>query len=557
MKNHEFTKSEIATYLRDFNNVLIYACFNQNVSFCEIFKYYLMQDGRVQYGIEDYYFEMISIYEMLLVSKILTMFYDSSFGYLNDYHINSFTIPENIFVDKKDKSRFSKKQIIKNIRNAFNHNDNLDHDLVRFLRINENNEEKIKVEIFLKNTKPIPFHIILDIGQLLNITFEIEKANTLILVSYRSTQPILINSFNSFQTLDNIYLRKFYSRKKLTDEQKELLCKHIDDGKKTKNFESFFLANGMEYKDFNFFTDQKLKVKEDLKYWESMGVMGNDVIEHLLNKVMPISIVKDRTLTMNFILSDSYMRNGNNTIFEIVNDSKKVVLNKKCDENSPLWLYVQLFGIDDNILYEAIDFDDLISITNSIYFGYLFDTLVTDDNIIINDTQTIQREKIRDSFVHMRWFKGIKECFKLFDWENGIDNEFNPHSANFFRANIRYVDMLKCSEKYFNSSVKSCYIDLPIHFRKSKSRNGIESITGISFIKNNSYYYIDLSIEEKPCELLICDETQIQRQATQEERDIFINELNNLTKEEKEANFILIQKIKESLISSPAIEKLK
>ena len=435
MITHEFTKNEIAIYLRDFNKVIMYAGNNQNVSFYKIFEYHVATDGRVQYLSKDYYYEMISIYEILLASKILTIYYDNCFTYLLDSHINSLNIPEDIFVNKKDAHRFSKKQIIKYIRNAFNHNDN--NDLLKFLRVYENNVEKIKVEILLKNTRPIPFHIILDVNQLIAIAFENQNANTFQFLFGYLTQPTSINSSNAIRTLDNVYLRKFYSRKKISDEQKRRLIKPIINGKKGKNIELVFLDNGMEYKDFHYFTDQKIKVEEDLKCWEKMGFKGNGVLEHVLNKVMPISILKIETITMNFILVEHYMKNWNSTFFDIVKDSIKVLKDKKCNKDSPFWDYVQLFKLDNNILYESLDVYNLISITTAIYFGYLFDTLVTDDDIIINDTKTIKREKIRNSFVHMRWFKGINECFKLFDWENGIDNELNPNSANFFRTNVR------------------------------------------------------------------------------------------------------------------------
>ena len=72
---------------------------------------------------------------------------------------------------------------------------------------------------------------------------------------------------------------------------------------------------------------------------------------------------------------------------------------------------------------------DLVLILN-----FLFDTLIMDQDIKISDTRTIKREKIRDSFVHMRWYKGVNECFKLFDWDNGIDNEYNPNSQ-FYQNN--------------------------------------------------------------------------------------------------------------------------
>ena len=555
MITHEFTKYEIATYLRDYNRVMVYAIVNQGTPFYELFKHHMINDGRQQYSMKDYYYEMIDVYEMMWVSKFLTMLYDNGFSYLLDSRIDGLSIPDNIFINTKDRRRFSKRQIIINIRNAFNHNDNPNHDILKFVRVNENGEDVIKAEIMLKNTEPIPFHVILDVKQLINICFEIKNSSTILVASSRSLKPISLNSYNVNETLDNMYVRKFYSRRKLSDEQRELLLSHLTNSKDTKNSEELFLANGMEYKDFKYSIAQKLKVEEDLKYWESIGVSGNDVIGHLLRKVMPLSYFKDRVLTMNLILSNVYMRDGNKSIFDLVKDARKVFHNNKCDINSPLYLYANSFGIDNNILYEAIDFQNLLSITNAIYYGYIFDTLVTDEDIKINDTKSMKRERIRNSFVHMRWYKGINECFKLFDWENGIDNEYNPSAEGFEKHNVRYMDMERCAENYFQSCIKKRdkdrnYMDFPIHFKKVFTGNNAGKVDGLSFIKNGVFYYLDISNINSNLNLLVVDDSHIQRPANDNEKEIFIEELKNLSNEEKNEFSEIIKSIKTNLLSS-------
>ena len=62
MEKHEFTKYEIATYLRDYNRTLTYAIMNQDVPLYEVFKHHMQVDNRIQYLIKDYYYEMISIH---------------------------------------------------------------------------------------------------------------------------------------------------------------------------------------------------------------------------------------------------------------------------------------------------------------------------------------------------------------------------------------------------------------------------------------------------------------------------------------------------------------
>ena len=99
MKKHEFTKYEIATYLRDYNRTLTYAIMNQDVPLYEVFKHHMQVDNRIQYSIKDYYYEMISIYEILLLSKFLTILYDNYFDNLLESSINKISIPDNIFIN--------------------------------------------------------------------------------------------------------------------------------------------------------------------------------------------------------------------------------------------------------------------------------------------------------------------------------------------------------------------------------------------------------------------------------------------------------------------------
>ena len=553
MKNHEFTKYEISTYLRDFDRTLLYATMNQDVSLYKNFKQHMINDGRIQYAIRDYYLEMISVYEMLLISKFLTALYDNYFDYLLEASINSINIPDGIFVNSNDRSKFSNKQIIKYIRNAFNHNDNTEFDLVKFIRVNEGDKDNIKVEILLRNTKPIPFHIVLDIKDLITISYEIKNHSTVIIGSKRSKRPVSLNSTNADKVLNNMFLRKFFARKKLTDAQKEAIVSCVKENNKTKNYEQFFLENGMEYRDIPYDIAQKIRIEEDLKYWESLGKNGDDVISHLLDKVMPFSWSKDRVLTMNLILANWYMRKDGSTILDLARDARRVYQNKTFDEKSPLDLYCRSFGIDNRIIYDSEDLYNILSITDAIYYGYLFDTLITDSKININDSKSVSREKIRDSFVHMRWYKGIHECFKLFDWDNGIDNEYNPNSPGFWKYNIKYDDMIKCAELYFQRIVepktnRDGYMDLPIHFKKNIFEDGTSILTSISFIKKGVFYCCLLNDMCENTNLLVRDESQIGRPANAEEIMCFISELDNLSEKEKKDFSDSIEAIKKDLL---------
>jgi len=555
----EYSKLEIATFLRDFFELFLISTTNPNIPFYESFKWKMKNDKRIQYSGKEYYNEMINIYILQLLSKYLTILYDNGFRFLQENKINSMNIPKDIFINSEDHSKFSNKQIIKYIRNALNHNDN--NDLMKYVRVIDEGIGIPMIEIHLRNTKPVPFHIRVSLNTLLIIINEIKNANTINITSIRSKKTIFLNSRNCNNELNNIFIRKFYSRKKLTDEQLKNIELCLKEKKETINLEKKLSDMGLDYKDFNLTIAQKVKIMEDLKQWESMGVNGNDVIEHLISKVMPFSYMKEKLFDINLILVDYYMQTDNLSINDFFNDVISICLTKTYKGDSPLLFYIanydiENFGLNNEIYYTSIDFDNIFSMVSSIYYGYIYDSLITDNEIIFSNRK-IPRDRIRNSFVHMRWFKGIKECHKLFDWGNSIDDEFNKQSPSFWSANIPFLEMYNCTEKYYkekltNEKDVNSYMNFNIGFTYIKSSDGEEILNGIRLIKSGVLYSFSLN-PNKPdifFKLLVTDDSQNTTEANNEQKNVFINELDNLVDFEKKEYANIIKQIKEELLKS-------
>ncbi len=451
MNKYIYTKEEIATFLRDYNNLILASVLNPSIKFSKIFLSNLNYENRLDEATPSYYNTMTTIFEFMLASKLLTILYDNAFDYLDENSINSMKIPKEIFVNEADYNKFSKKQILKFIRNALNHNDNQNHDLVRFIKIIDNGEEKIKIEINLKNTKPIPFNIILDLKTLLSLSFEINKANTINIYSLRSNGQIDMNSKNAYKMLDKIFIRKFYSIKKIASDQLSKDHKTVKDGT-SKGKENTLAELNFEYKDFYLTIPQRVKIEEDLKEWENLGENGNDLVHHLIGKVLPFAIFKHNIIMINIIIADCYVK-GDLSLKDFASEGVNIFLTKKVSDDSPLKLYVKEFGIDD-ILYDTHDYDYIWAMASSIYYGYLFDTCVYDNIIMVTEEKKVERAHIRNSFVHLRWFKGLKDCFWLYDWGNKLNDEFNPDSKLFWKFKISAIDMIKCAENYYKRMVK-------------------------------------------------------------------------------------------------------
>ncbi len=564
VEKYVFTKEEIVTYLRDYSHLLIHTTSNPKLEPFDLFRRMLFLENRVQYSSKDHYHEMIKIFQILLESKFFTILYDNYFSFLSEENISKFEIPDEIFVNRNDSKRFSKKQIIRYIRNAFNHND--EHELLKFIRVNENNHDIVKMEIILNNVEPIPFHVCISDEQFRSIYYSIKKANSLLIVALKSLETVNMQSPDFYKELDKVYFRKFYSISKLSPEQRENIIKAANDDKKTSDEKAkIYSKNGLSFKDFYLSIEQKVKVEQDLNYWKKVGMSYENIIYHVINTVMPLSCFKEHTFLMNALLSD-YLLIAEKPYSSFVNASKMAYVLKKSQEYKNLLNLLEkdydtdaipqemkcflpalsFFEDKENILINAHDIDNVYTFASAIYYGYLFDTLINDKYISISDSKKVDREHIRNSFVHLRWFTGLNNCFKLYDWKNGTKFEFNRNEDGFWKTNVPAVQMEECAESYYknamkNRDLKQHFLDMPIHLKKDFSKKDAV-IDSISFTKNGLSYTFDLNNYI----LKVIDGASV-RDANNEDIDLFLHELDNLTEYEKDTYLELINEIKKRL----------
>ena len=101
---HEFTKFEIATYLKDFHETAMLAMECPDEPFYEVFKKAVKYDNRTGFDIHAYYIEMLLIYKFQVLSKYLTAFFDNNrskrknnLNYLLENRLESINVPEKNF----------------------------------------------------------------------------------------------------------------------------------------------------------------------------------------------------------------------------------------------------------------------------------------------------------------------------------------------------------------------------------------------------------------------------------------------------------------------------
>jgi len=475
----KLSKIEIATYLRDYSKLMEYVIKNPNDNFFDLFKKMLRDENRGQYAIGSYYDNMITIYQFFLLNKKYSFMSDSLFDHILEDRLLQINIDRNVFVNSEDYNKFSKKQIIKFIRNALNHNNNDDRELYS-LYINQKNAE-IEIEIFLKNTKPIPFHIKINVQDYINIMEALYKASKLDLTYYKTTSSLDLSKTNDLDSeLDKIVYRRYYFNNKLEAREFQRL---YGDKKAPISIENLDKSE-ISHVDYHLTTPQKLKILEELKKWSVIDKDGNISIDYILPTVIPLGVAKYNLLNFNFIIANYYLKSFNKSYNDIFEDVRDIHVNPTNVEN-PLYDYNEEKKQNTSIVLQGLDFFSNINLALSIYYGYMFDTVITDEFVKING-KDYPREKIRNSFVHGRWFNGINDCFKLYDCDNGDKNELNYN----WRISIPADYIKETVEKYYNENKKSVFYEYPMFIEFNKYKKHPQ----ITLIKEGKTYIYNLDL---------------------------------------------------------------
>lgn len=537
----KLSKFEVATYLKDYSNFMKCVSFNRTENLFDVFINMLISNGRGQYAVKEYYFNMISVFEFFLLNKTYSFMADNLFDYILENKLSEIDIPDDIFIDKKDASRFSKKQIIKFIRNAVNHNDHTDKDL--YTLYNDNGQ--LKIEIYLKNVKPVPFHIELSFNEYMGIMGGLWKANKIDLTCYRTKAKLNFKSNDISSELDKIFYRRYYYKGKIDDEVLKKINQYTETPTIDRRVEAVLNDGEYSYIDYQLAKPQKIRILEDFEFWkETLPLDENMCLGYVVPKVVPLGINKIEQLRFSLIVADWYAKSCKKSLWDIANDARKVCL-KEYDEDNILY-DEDMLEKDYKIVMRVFDFEYRESIAFSIYTSYLFDTLVTDENVKIGNN-IYPREKIRNSFVHGRWFNGINGCYKLYDCDNGEDNELNYN----WRASIPYDDLSKAVDNYYNDSLNKNMDDNFLYSSPTIRVNNNGKPISIMLIKNNKNYLLNINInsytdEYTPWALYNYYGDKVVYNDNKEDSDMFFEELkvallNENPNYEHLFNFILYQ----------------
>lgn len=508
MKNQyvRLSKYEIATYLKSYMELMISSINNRNISFADLFCKNMENIRMTRYVSSNYYQNMNLIYDFFLLSSYYGITNDLEQSYLEEVKIEQIDCFKNIFINKEDSKRFSKKQIIKYIRNAICHNDKIDKELYKLYKCND----EIFIEISLEKTKPIPFHVRLTLKDYISIMSQLCNSNHSIECGV--LLPDEINYQNYTKYLDEISL---------------VYIDHIK--KETANVADECIISDAELNE-----EQKLKIKQEIPKWKiNSKKYFKDLLEYIIRNAIPLGATKLDDIKYNLNILQYNVKDPTNSLNKTIQNIEKT--NNK--------------EIDFKEILNYNHFGKYVHYSFIIYLRYVIDTITTDDNININNV-IYSRNKIRNSLVHGRWFFGPNDKLELYDSNEPYGYKFanNWHESISFEYLISFV--LEEYNKLSNNKKNNIYY--PISFKCDVEKG---KILHISFIKNDKQYIYNLRLTPNkdniiPWGLYVIDNKEFRFVIDPEEANEFFDEIINLSFEEKLKYSKIISELKSQYLKA-------
>lgn len=442
------TKTEMIRYLKDYADIQCEALKNSRTPIGKIFCNYMLNEGRIDKNTIEYYDRMRRVYMAYNLFKIFSI--DEDFllnrdDFLSNNDLDGIEKECNIITAP---AGLTNKMILKLIRNAFNHNDS--KDIQRFkISLNGKNYQiefaDIRTPKEIENgVKEKPVKIKFNLENLIRIDKIMEsKRQNQIFYSYDIPDDFDMFSDNLDVELDKVRIIRYYFTKKLSSETikkfkqladiKDLTKEELLERSKQLHDLSKSIAEPVQFELDNF---QKEKVKELINRYKNsknrifLDEELNPTMYYFLEKVVPVPAIKKEIIEHQLIICESYMFDPDITHNEILervarvgnklepletyNDTDKMIhnmLGKKTDG--------KILRLFKNLLDgEFIQIFPIITFIDAVVIHYC-----TDKKIKI-DGKVYDREKIRNSFAHGRWYIGDNLNLMMYDADPRNINDY-------------------------------------------------------------------------------------------------------------------------------------
>lgn len=456
------TKDKIATYLRDFW-ITMYSAnkmqYDTSASFYDIYNALLTKSGREDDSSIDEYRKMINFVIFFSVIREFSILYDNFFPYIREEDLKDIDF-DGIFVNPSDSAlfKYKKRDIISYIRNALNHNDI--NNLCSFA-YDENGS--YRVEINLHSTNP-PFNAELDYSKLLEIiyqlTFKARKCDITVM-KRDGNEKIPSFDYKFLNQIKSFYISRIHAKTNngFTEEERKMISEIHNKGELSSKELIDKFGDNINVYDYHLSWEQAYAVEGKIKWLNNIakqfdnntGVLINDdMLKTVIYNTIPLGALK-LDLFEYYIHLLLNLTGGDKSLFNAAIMTRNQSLNhgKLFESVNNSWSYFTI----DNVSNEFF--------AAGLYFGYIFDSVITDDEVIIGDKK-YNRDKIRNSFTHMRNYFS-DEKFYLYDLNDSLNekkskkiiNELNQKFIGSFTIN----DIAKCVEIYYSYLIKNVSVD--------------------------------------------------------------------------------------------------
>lgn len=473
----EVSKNECAIYLDLYYRFVKELLKNPNEPYINIFKKIKYKDNGIKINVVNEvscyteYNYMIQFAQFFTINKFFSILVDNNIDYIEDLVSDDY-FDEKYYVSGSNK--FTKKNLIKLLRNALNHNDKMDFQLFRLIK--SKSDVDLCMEVFLRKPN---MHLKIKVKDLLNIFGEILNANSIYDYQFKDKNGQQLNNvedlkreLNNTLFLDLVHLYNF----NLSDKIDNKVIYNISGEEREEFIKSFELDDNQKKAAKNTLDIITKKHNQDCTF----------ALPYILRDMIPFGMAKiyGYGYDINCFINELYQPKEcyNNYIQRI---------NSKAFRNKPEEAEV--------FYYSLINVESTVDRSFSLLASYIFDSIMTDSDFILNGKVT-KKNYYRNSFVHARWYSidGANKYLVLRDYEHGDNSIMIPSSSDVKEKVVNQEQLYYDLKKYITSDE----YDLPLSLITDNSNNGYH----ITYRTNGTSYYCNMSLTNKAPIFLILGE---------------------------------------------------
>lgn len=466
------SKFDIIQYLKDYANLQYLIMKNPSESFGLLFSNYMLNEKRPQNNNIEYYDIMRRVYMIYIIMRKFSFLEDyllNKDNYLNDTELEAI-IPNNLY--KTSIKGLSKKKIIQLIRDGFNHNDS---EIIDRFKISVNGKyieiEFLNIPRSTGTSEPIKMKF--SIEQLMKIYNDMAaKRQNNLAISFSIPPDFDINAKNLYEQLNNIRFIHYYFNKKLSKKTIEQFKTTVDTKglsqdeilKKSEEFHNLSSSLNEPVK-YCLSDDQIKKLISFIEYYrENMpGLLDNDInsiMYYFLLKVIPIPGFKDECFDNQLIYCERFMQETTNSLDSSIKELVQVISNTKLKQNRSEYIQETYNFLNErkeiknyNFFKDLLDGEFIFGIPIITYIDAVFTHCCKEKIVKIGNVQ-YEKELIRNSFVHGRWYISTNKSIVLYDADPRNKNDYNLK----YIGKLKLEDLLDWANSYCENNKKDLFI---------------------------------------------------------------------------------------------------